>query len=66
MIFLFMASKIFCLKFSDIIRETDFVNKNGQKTVSKTEYILKRSDFIRVSCEGSDKEKYDVIFLDML
>lgn len=43
---------------SDVIRETDSMNKNGPKTVSKAEYILRKSDFIRVSCEGSDGEKY--------
>lgn len=36
------------------------MNKNGPKTVSKAEYILRKSDYIRVSCEGSDREKYDI------
>jgi len=42
---------------SDIIRENDFMNKNGAKTVSDAEYILRESDFVRVSCQAADGEK---------
>jgi Protein of unknown function (DUF229) len=45
------------------------MNKNGPKTVSTAEYILRKSDFIRVSCEGSDGEKYKykvMVFVSVL
>ncbi|XP_065337765.1 uncharacterized protein LOC135938133 [Cloeon dipterum] len=44
--------------FTDIIRETDFSNKNAPRVFSRTGYILARSDYIRVSCNATDGEKW--------
>ncbi|XP_059486350.1 uncharacterized protein LOC132202977 [Neocloeon triangulifer] len=44
--------------FTDIIRETDTMNKNSPRVFSRSEYTLNKSDFIRVSCNGSDGERW--------
>jgi Protein of unknown function (DUF229) len=45
-------------EFTDIIRDTDFRNRNGKVTVTRDAYILKDSDFVRIRCWSENKESW--------